>query len=126
MPPAADWALDSVNVYGPVSDPPAVRTKTAWRMVLALMSRRTSVQPAGAVIVGPPRADTTASITSPLTTPVGAGMTSEVAVALLAELAARKAMPVPGGGTSAVVNDQSTGARALPEVSVMPDVRWAV
>ena len=128
MPPAADWAVDSPNVYDAGSAAPATWTKIAWRTTDALTSTRTSDQPGGPVMVGAPRLATAASMTSPATTPAGRVRTSDVVARLSPELAARIWIPVPGGAPASVVKDQLSGTSALAfgEVSAMPLVIRAV
>ena len=78
-------------------------------------SRRTSVQPAGGVIVGVPRTLTLASSSSPETVPAGRGRTRVVVVALAALAAERKPMVVGGGGAPWT-------ARVPESVNVLPAI----
>ena len=123
MPPAADDDFDIVKVYDAGSEAPATCMNTTWRMVEPLMSRRTRLQPAGAVNDGLPRAETLASRTSPDVVPAGLDTTRVVAVTLSAELAARNTGP---DGAAPVVNVQLSGANGFVARSVMPEVSRAV
>src|SRR4029453_18139335 len=75
------------------SEPCATRRYTAWRSAVPFVSTRTRLQPDGGVIDGVPRTPTTASSTSPATTPLGRETESELTALPSADDDPRNAMP---------------------------------
>ena len=74
-----------------------MRTNTAWRTVVALLSTRTCVQPAGGVMVGAPRTVTAATSTSPAATPVGDPAATVVVVPVAVAAPTKVTVPTGGG-----------------------------
>src|SRR5215210_6998158 len=70
MPATTDFAL-SVNFADAGIVAPATLTYVAWRRSLPVTVARTSVQPAGTVILAALRTVMAASMTSPVCTPAG-------------------------------------------------------
>src|SRR3954471_12311553 len=108
MPAVANCDELSVNAYEVVAVSLAVATlrNTAWTIAVPCASRRTSVHPVGAVIVGAPRAATAARMTSPVCTPTGPWIATDVPDAVVAsERWPCTTIPVDAGGGVVVPAD---------------------
>ena len=88
--------------------PAATRVKIACRSVVALLSTRTWVQPAGGVMVGAPRVVTAATSTSPACTPAG----EATAVLVVVPVAVAEPTNVPPVSTPALCVVTVAGAEA--------------
>src|SRR5215218_581783 len=94
-----DWLMVNVTDVADVSLAVTTCRNTAWAIAVVLASRRTSVQPAGPVNVGLPRAATAARTVSPVWTPTGSWIAPEVPAVVLAVVRNPcHAIPVDGRG----------------------------